>query len=177
MFYRILVLTGLVTAVLTTASPTSAPMEPSKAAASNLYRKLPLPSDTPVVIAQREAALKSVTDSNIPQSFEGGVLFDGQVVKRLTSDRFGQQMWLVRPMHVYLRLGSYIEAGRDIGEGRLVKIVSTRGESKVDLLKGRTYRIRACYGDEGPIAQSGRFFTWKGCVIALGSGSTEPSAK
>jgi hypothetical protein len=108
---------------------------------------------TPQELSETSSELLRADERHIPTSMEGGVLFDGQVLKQLPSDRYGQPRWLIKPLHFLL--------GREKVPDSTIEIISPKAEAGgVVLDAGAEYRIFT-------INLEGRFYAWKGVVAKL----------
>jgi hypothetical protein len=108
---------------------------------------------SPEELVESRATLLHVDERHIPKSMDGGVLFDGEVIRQLPSDKFGQPIWLVKPLHFW--------RGKKEVRGGTIEVVSpTTQAGGVVLSPSRKYRIFT-------VNLEGRFFIWKAVVVEL----------
>jgi hypothetical protein len=104
-------------------------------------------------IKKTEATLRQADANHIPQGIEGGILFDGVILRRLPNDQFGQSVWLVKPSHFVF--------GKGAVRSKTVELVSPSSDAGgVMLNRGKKYRIFS-------VNLSDKYYVWKGTVIPL----------
>lgn len=108
---------------------------------------------TPEELSKSKSMLARVDEKHIPDDMLGGVLFDGEVIKRLPDDKFGQPTWLMKPTHFIL--------GSDNAHTDGILVTSPNIEDGGVMLNSRAkYRIFT-------VNIEGRFYIWKAVVIEL----------
>jgi hypothetical protein len=99
--------------------------------------------------------LGQVSAGHVPEGAQGGVLFDGVVIRRLPDDRFGQPSWKVRITKGYL--GSSNLSGQEID--LKTPILADGGVSLRPAEQARFFSVKF----------DNCFYIWKGTVLPLSS--------
>ena len=112
-------------------------------------------------LAETREDLSSVTDENIPDGFDGGVLFEGIIEKEITTkqqQRSHSRVWRCKPLHYF---------GKTKHSMHPVKIMTSSNEKQggVDLIIGHHYRFSAL--PEKFTGYRNKLFIWNGTVIDM----------
>lgn len=119
---------------------------------------IPRPSNSALAKARR--LLKSVEPMNIPKQTEGGLLFDGTVIKNESVPRRDIQLWLVKIGTVY--------RGENFHEGDPISIASPSiRNGGVNLKVNTRYRFFVIDLNESDASALDRYYVWHGLVLKL----------
>lgn len=113
-------------------------------------------------IVFHEDRLRSVSDNNVMERLDGGILFDGTLVEQLKPDKYKHNRWKFKIEHVYYPTEGYKK--RDL-------IALTKpGEYGIKLNPGSRYRLYVYdFGKYTRRDLKGPFSLWKGSYISLPS--------
>lgn len=103
--------------------------------------------------------LADLSEANIPESFNGELVCEGKVLKKLPKDRYGQKVWEFQPDHI-------LTGASLLPKSELRLTSPTLKNGGIDLIVGERYRIRA--DDLGKTFSIGScFYVWKSGAIKI----------
>ncbi|MDQ5966911.1 MAG: hypothetical protein QG625_3067 [Cyanobacteriota bacterium erpe_2018_sw_39hr_WHONDRS-SW48-000098_B_bin.30] len=111
-------------------------------------------------IVFHEDRLRTVSDNNVMERLDGGILFDGTMTEQLKPDKYNHNRWKFKIDHVYYPTEGYKK--RDL-------IALTKpGEHGIKLNPGSRYRVYVYdFGKYSRKDLKGPFSLWKGSYITL----------
>ncbi len=122
--------------------------------------KLEMPKLSAQEISGFKRDLSTVRDGHIPYGATDTILFEGKVIKELSSDSNGQPAWLVQPEHFFL--------GKEKIHTNGVKLMSpTLSNNGLKLAVGKRYKFCAVGIDQTTNDKTGTLFVWDGLVLEL----------